>query len=428
MVEMPDCCMPLLLVVPGLCPTLLRGCTTRRYVATSPRNIRQLAENMDGDPDTDAATTSTPSEDTKTILAQWRDVLLILTLSVLGLYGGSGFLIPLVLAILVFVLITAVSDRVRKLWPFPGAMPVWLANLTGVASVLSGLFAIMYVLANQATQFALTFPGYEAAMDSTVTRLAALIGNDIAQGIREMIVGIDVSIVAKSAFGGARSFLTTFLLICLYVAFMMAERGVIVQKVRLAAGHGKLRRHLPGVTHEISLSLQRYVGVKTFVSALTASISYLVFRYLGLEFAETWAVLTFALNFIPSIGSFVAVLFPAAVSLVQFDSFTPFLIILIGCGSVQVAIGNFLDPALLGRSLNLSTLMVILALTFWTAVWGIPGAFLSVPLTVCLLIVFSHLPATRPLAILMSQDGSLLDETGVGPVAEGKAGAPSRQP
>ena len=149
---------------------------------------------------------------------------------------------------------------------------------------------------------------------------------------------------------------------------------------------------------------------KTIISLLTAGISYTVFRLLGLEFAETWAVLTFALNFIPSIGSIVAVIFPALVSLVQFDSVTPFLIIVFFCGTVQFLIGNFLDPAMLGRSLNMSSFMVILSLTFWTVVWGLIGAFLSVPLTVCILIVFSHIPATRPLAILMSKDGRLSTE------------------
>lgn len=147
---------------------------------------------------------------------------------------------------------------------------------------------------------------------------------------------------------------------------------------------------------------------KTFVSVLTSLISYSVFRWLDLEYAETWAVLTFALNFIPSIGSIVAVVFPAMVSLVQFDTITPFLVIVLFCGTVQFMIGNFLDPALLGRSLNMSTFMVIIALTFWSAVWGVIGAFLSVPLTVCILIVFSHIPALRPLAILMSKDGELL--------------------
>jgi len=347
-------------------------------------------------------------------LALWRDGLLIVILSVLALYAGAGFLVPLTLAILVFLLISAVSDRVREIWrlslPMPVPMPVWLANLTGVLVVLSGVGALVYVLASQATQFVQTMPDYESEMDSAIARVATLMGNSAAHALKDMIIDIDISVLAMTAFGGARSFLSTFLLICLYVAFMMAERGTIARKVQITAGHHRIGRDLPGVMQEISLSLRRYISVKTFISALTAVFSYAVFRYLELEFAETWAVLTFALNFIPSIGSVVAVLFPAAASLVQFENVTPFLIILFGCGSLQFAIGNFLDPALLGRSLNLSTLMVILALTFWSGVWGITGAFLSVPLTVCLLIVLSHVPAMRPLAILMSQDGTLEDE------------------
>lgn len=351
-----------------------------------------------------------PEQSTAQALAQWRDILLIVTLSVLGLYGGATFMIPLVLAILVFLLISAVSDQLRVLWPIGFAMPVWLANMAGVDVVLSGVFAVVYVLGSQATQFAQTIPGYEAELDLAITRLAALIGNNAAHALKEMIVKIDVTVLAVTAFGGARSVLTTFLLICLYVAFMMVERGTIARKVQITVGHRRFGRDLPGVVQEISKSLQRYVGIKTFISVLTASISYAVFRYLDLQFAETWAVLTFALNFIHSIGSVIAVLFPAAVSLIQFETMTPFLIIVFGCGSVQFAVGNFLDPALLGRSLNLSTLMVILALTFWTSIWGIIGAFLSVPLTVCLLIVLAHVPAMRPLAILMSQDGTLPDD------------------
>ena len=247
-----------------------------------------------------------PDQMTHHTLSLWRDALLIVTLSVLGLYGGSGFLIPLVLAILVFVLISAVSDRARELWPLSLAMPVWLANLTGVVVVLSGVLALVYVVVNQATQFALTMPSYEVELDTAITRVATLMGNSAAHALKDMIIGVDISVLAMTAFGGARSFLSTFLLIFLYVAFMMAERGTFARKVQITVGHHRIGRDLSGVTQEISRSLQRYVGIKTFLSALTALISYVVFRYLGLEFAETWAVLTFALNFIPSIGSIVA--------------------------------------------------------------------------------------------------------------------------
>lgn len=334
-----------------------------------------------------------------------RDLLVIATLAIFGLFVSAGFLVPLTVAVLAFVLITAVSDRILQ--HLPAGAPSWFASLIAVIVVLSGLFFVMFVIGNQATGVARTFPSYEARIDAAVARITSLIGNQAADAIRAYVVGIDLSLIARNAFGGARSFLTTFFLIALYVGFLMAERRSFSAKVKLAASDPETRHRIERISGKISNSLQRYISVKTFFSALTALISYSVFRVLGLEFAETWAVLTFALNFIPSIGSIIAVIFPALIALIQFDTVAPFLIVVLGCGSIQFVIGNFLEPLFLGRSLNLSTFMVILSLTFWTTIWGITGAFLSVPLTVGVLIVFSHIPATRPIAIMMSQSGEI---------------------
>ncbi len=332
-----------------------------------------------------------------------RDTCIIATLVVLGLYAGSAFLIPLTMALLVNVLIMALSDRVIAVTH----APVWVANIAGVTVVLAGLFMIMYILGNQATQFARSINTYEAQFDNAVNRIAALVGSDVTSFIRDNLVSIDMSYVARVLLGSATSLLNQFFLISLYVAFLMAERLAFRKKIQLAAGSPETGKEFAVMLDAISFSLQRYVGVKTLISLITAGISYSVFRALGLEYAETWAVLTFALNFIPSIGSIIAVVFPAMIALVQFESIGPFLVVVLGCGTIQFLIGNFLDPAMLGRSLNMSTFLVILALTFWTTVWGLIGAFLSVPLTVCILIVFSHVPALRPVAILMSLDGRL---------------------
>ncbi|MEW2916312.1 AI-2E family transporter [Ruegeria sp. ANG10] len=344
--------------------------------------------------------TATP---TKLKLSVVRDVSIVATLLVLGLYAGSAFLIPLTMALLVNVLIIALSDRIIALT----RMPVWLANVAGVTVVLAGLFVIMYILGSQATQFARTIGTYENQFDETVNRVTGWVGNDVTTFIRDNLINIDMSYIARVLLGSATSLLNQFFLISLYVAFLMAERLAFRKKIQLAAGDPKTGIEFAAILDAISFSLQRYVGVKTLISLITASISYSVFKILGLEFAETWAVLTFALNFIPSIGSIIAVIFPSLIALVQFESIGPFLMIILGCGTLQFLIGNFLDPALLGRSLNMSTFLVILALMFWTTIWGLIGAFLSVPLTVCILIVFSHIPALRPIAILMSLDGRL---------------------
>ena len=343
----------------------------------------------------------------RTVMARLRDALMVLTLVIFGLWAGSGFLIPLVLAVFVFILIIALSERIRALIPDAMPVPGWLTTLAALLVVLGGLFAVMYILGNQATQFARAIPAYEAQLESSVTRLVALIGDEAARIARDSLAFFDMSWLARNALGGARSFLSTFFLICLYVAFMLAERGTMSRKVLLAAGSPELARDIEEIMHRIIESLQVYVGVKTFVSALTALIAYAIITLLGLEYAETWAVLTFLLNFIPSIGSIVAVVFPALVALVQFDTITPFLVITFGLGSVQFLIGNFLDPAMMGRSLNLSTLVVILALMLWTSVWGLIGALLSTPLTVCVLVILNQVPALRPIAVLMSKDGTV---------------------
>lgn len=339
-----------------------------------------------------------------------RDTAIVATLVVLGLYAGSAFLIPLTMALLINVLIIAVSDRVISIT----LVPVWVANIAGVIVVLAGLFMIMYILGSQATQFARSINTYEDQFDSAVNRIAGLVGNDVTSFIRDNLISIDMSYVARVMLGSATSLLNQFFLISLYVAFLMAERLAFRKKIQLVAGNPQTGADFAAVLDAISFSLQRYVGVKTFISLVTAGISYSIFRVLGLEYAETWAVLTFALNFIPSIGSIIAVIFPAMIALVQFESIGPFLIIVLGCGTIQFLIGNFVDPAMLGRSLNMSTFLVILALTFWTTVWGMIGAFLSVPLTVCILIVFSHIPALRPIAIMMSLDGSLGEDPRAG--------------
>ncbi|WP_170409951.1 AI-2E family transporter [Ruegeria arenilitoris] len=354
--------------------------------------------------------TATP---TKLKLSVVRDVSIVATLLVLGLYAGSAFLIPLTMALLVNVLIIALSDRIIALT----RMPVWLANVAGVTVVLAGLFVIMYILGSQATQFARTIGTYENQFDETVNRVTGWVGNDVTTFIRDNLINIDMSYIARVLLGSATSLLNQFFLISLYVAFLMAERLAFRKKIQLAAGDPKTGIEFAAILDAISFSLQRYVGVKTLISLITASISYSVFKILGLEFAETWAVLTFALNFIPSIGSIIAVIFPSLIALVQFESIGPFLMIILGCGTLQFLIGNFLDPALLGRSLNMSTFLVILALMFWTTIWGLIGAFLSVPLTVCILIVFSHIPALRPIAILMSLDGRLGEDVRHGVVS-----------
>lgn len=352
-------------------------------------------------------------------LGYWRDVLIVLGLVTAGLVLGANILIPLFVALLLFVLLIAIIDRIAQL----GA-PRWLANIAGISLVLLGLGAIVAILGSQSEAVSEAIPRYQERFAHVIAGLVTLVGEENAATVDAALRDADFSGVAITALGGAGAFLSGLFLVLLYIPFLMVERGPMAKKMPKAASDPAFGAQIMQVVDEISEGLQTYVGIKTFVSLLTGLFSYAVMKPLGLDFAETWAVLAFALNFIPSIGSILGVVFPALVALVQFDTLGPFLIVALGCGLVQFCIGNILEPALAGRSLNLSPLMVILALTFWTAIWGIPGALLSVPITVCMLIVFSHIPAMRPLAILMSGDGTLAGDTEEAVFPPGKPAAP----
>jgi predicted PurR-regulated permease PerM len=129
--------------------------------------------------------------------------------------------------------------------------------------------------------------------------------------------------------------------------------------------------------------------------------------WVGVDFAGFWAVMVFFFFYVPTIGSILAIAAPALLTLVQFDHLTPFLIVLLVIGTIQVVMANVVEPAVMGRSLNLSPLVVIVSLMVWGTIWGVVGMFLCVPIMVVLLIVFAHFEATRPVAILLSADGRI---------------------
>lgn len=130
---------------------------------------------------------------------------------------------------------------------------------------------------------------------------------------------------------------------------------------------------------------------------------------IGVDFAIFWAFLIFLLNYIPTIGSLIATAFPAVLTLVQFETFTPFIIVLVAITGIQMVVGNFIEPKMMGNSLKISSLVVLLSLAFWGAIWGVTGMFLCVPITVILMIIFAQFPTSRPIAILLSDDGDIND-------------------
>ncbi len=152
---------------------------------------------------------------------------------------------------------------------------------------------------------------------------------------------------------------------------------------------------------EISIRFQRFVRAQTFVSILTGLLTTLVSAAIGVDFALLWGAIAFLLNYIPNIGSVIAVIPPVVVAALQFDDLFRPLLLLASLGVVQNAVGNYLAPRWLGRSVALSPLVVFVAMIFWGWLWGPVGFILSVPLTVAIRIICENNDTLRPISVML---------------------------
>ena len=152
----------------------------------------------------------------------------------------------------------------------------------------------------------------------------------------------------------------------------------------------------------IAEKFRRYAVIRTVASLLTGLMVALLCWALGVELALAWGVLAFVLNFIPFIGPFVATVLPALFAIVQFQSWEAATLILAGASLIQFLIGSYLEPRLSGSALSISPFLVVFAVFFLALLWGIPGAFMGVPLAIAVLTIMEQYPSTAWISKLLS--------------------------
>ncbi len=153
---------------------------------------------------------------------------------------------------------------------------------------------------------------------------------------------------------------------------------------------------------QISQDIQRYLHIKTAVSLATGLLASLLTWSFNLEFPLLWGLLAFALNYIPSIGSIIAAIPPCLLALWQLG-IVPATLIGVGYLCINMSLGNFIEPMLLGRRFGLSTLVVILSALFWGWLWGPAGMFVAIPLTMLIKVILDNMEEFRWISVAMGK-------------------------
>jgi AI-2 transport protein TqsA len=308
---------------------------------------------------------------------------------------------PLAFAFFVAVLVHPVEEFLAARLP---AKLQWLSLVLSMLLVVSVLALAVTLVWVTLLPVIAGAPDYLQQMQDRLADLSAWAerrGIDLPRDLD--LAGTLISSGAQSLLWGLTSageVLAFLILVFFFTLLMLLEASAWRRKTEAALR----RRHTAAVlqtTAAVAHKVRRFVLNRTLISLIAATTEGGWLWLMGVDFAPFWAVLIFFLNYLPNIGSIVALSLATLLAFVQFGAAWA---LLIGGGltAIDQVLGNFVDPRLESRTLNVSSLVVLLAVIFWGWLWGVVGALLAVPLTVTILLVCAHVPMLEPVAVLLS--------------------------
>ncbi|MEQ8337258.1 MAG: AI-2E family transporter [Cyclobacteriaceae bacterium] len=320
---------------------------------------------------------------------------------------GQDLIVPFVFAVLLWFIVRELKGLLDRVRFVRDKFPSWAKTLITSLFILITLGAISRVITMSIQTLARSYDKYEKNVDGLIDEINTILNIDLMEFLATHVGNFNFGGLLSSIFTSLADILGNTFIILIYFLFVFLEETHFETKLKKVLAGKEQYEKVSDILDRIEFSVAKYLGLKTLVSLITGVLSYFVLLLIGIDSPAFWAFLIFLLNFIPTIGSLIATLFPAIFCLLQFGEFGPGVLVLVLVGAIQVLVGNVLEPKLMGNSMNVSALVTILALSFWGALWGVTGMILSIPITVIMIIVFSQFPATVPIAIMLSEKGEL---------------------
>lgn len=332
---------------------------------------------------------------------------IVLISVVLILVLGKDLLIPFIFALIIWLLmrkVRATFDLVPAIKKF---VPVWFKTLLASALLIVALISLGRLIQFNIFQLERSLPSNAQHLDTFIDQIRKWFPvtlDDLEQNADlKQLLGSYLSTFVNSL----TAIVSNLFLILLYVIFLLLEESSFQQK--LAKLFPKYTHHerMKMILDKIEHSLSNYIGLKSLLAFISAILCGSILYFMSIGAPIFWSLLIFLLYFIPTIGMFISSALPAFVFYITSGNYYFAGIIFATLLSVQAIVSNVLEVKIMGNSLNVSPLATIIALVFWGSIWGLTGMILSVPITVIMVIVFSHFPETRSIAILLSEKGEI---------------------
>lgn len=337
-------------------------------------------------------------------IAKFLIVFAAFVIVVSGLKMASSLVVPFLLAVFIAMIVSPLLQwlKVRRV---PGGIAILLIILL----ILSIGLILGAVIGSSVDSFRQDIPVYSAKL--------AVMSEAVQQGLAQRGIATDaelwqnsfdpsaVMLWVGSALASFGNVMTNSVLILLTVIFILAENTRFGDKLRIARGNKNSQAWLG----ELSSSIHGYLGIKAAISAVTGLLIYIWLTILGVDYAILWGLIAFLLNFVPTVGSFIAAVPAVLLALVQLG-FASAGLTLLGFVVVNFVMGSAVEPRWMGKGLNLSPLVVFVSLVLWGWVLGPVGMLLSIPLTIMVKIALAANEDTRWISIMLGDAKSLASD------------------
>jgi len=327
------------------------------------------------------------------------------------LWIGRSILIPILIAGFLWYLMNAMSDYYRRIFPTQNISKVSSYIYNGVSYVasLATVCGIIFLFITQIkpmfTELVGVLPGLQEKLVQIGHYLSESVGFTFDAKMLPNITKIAANIGSSIA-----GIATSMGMVLVYLVFMFVEQSTFNQKFSAMFPNKRQSKKLRYILDSVDTNMKKYLFIKTMISAVTGITSFIWLQLIGVEFAGVWAFIVFVANYIPTIGAIVACGLPILYTLVTAPTLQQPILTAAGLIGIQILLGNIIEPKLTGKTLNLSTLALLINLVFWGMIWGVAGMFFSVPILVAILIVTAQFDSTRWIAILLSADGIIPDK------------------
>ena len=295
-------------------------------------------------------------------------------------------MVPFVIALLIRILIDPIIDfqidnlRVHRI----------VAVFVSLCLIVFLFIIIVPFIISSVVTFLQSADDYNAKvlllLDIIISKLQEYEINIDRETIRNSLINLPLLDWASAILSNSANIISKFILVVIMTLFLLL---------------GKKSKETSSEWNDIIGHVKKYIFTKFITSTATGILAGLIYWFLGLELAFIFGTLTFILNFIPVIGSVIAVLLPIPIAVLQFPDLSSVMLIILFPTIVHTIIGNILEPKIFGETFGLHPITIILSLIFWGMIWGTIGVLLAAPITAIIKITFERFETTKKIARLL---------------------------